>query len=311
MLALHAILFYREWPGIRIGYPDFVIFYTAAHILKQGCARDIYSDSVQESVQRAFAHAVQLRGSILPFNHPPFEAIVFRPFAEVSYLFGYVLWLAINVILILLIVVILRRCLPALANAPIWLWLLAIFGFLLVVVTLIQGQDSVWVLLCYCMAFAAWRRNSEVSAGTWLGLGLCKFHRVLPFMLGPLFQRRWKLVGAFVFTSFVLSLASVGVVGWNAMLRYPSYVWWSEHTQKFRWNFVHGNNPNLRGLILSLMPAHPGRSDQAVVVLASGVLVAFAVYFWQRGGSSTDGRNLVFAGNVVGHSAGKLSHAGA
>ena len=61
MLIVHCALLVQESSRIQTGYPDFSIFYTAAKILQQGRASEIYRDSLQETVQRSFSPAVDER----------------------------------------------------------------------------------------------------------------------------------------------------------------------------------------------------------------------------------------------------------
>src|SRR5262249_18192816 len=151
----------------------------------------------------------------------PFEAVVFQPLARFSYLTAYKLWFAVNCVLVAVCIFVLRRNLPVLGALPAWLWLLAGFAFPPVGFSLIQGPDSIWILLCYCIAFAAMRKHADAQAGVWLGLGLCKFHFILPFLVAPLLQRRWKLIGAFAATSVILLAVGVSAVGMSGLLAYP------------------------------------------------------------------------------------------
>ncbi len=196
MLFLHMFLAWNAWRGIRIGMPDFSIFYTAGEILHSGRGYELYDDTVQEAVQRSFAPmSLQKRGSFIPFNHPPFEALVFLPFARLPYLGAYFVWLAINLGLTFTMLVFLRGNFTALGNAPFYLWMLAAFAFFPLFFALLQGQDSVFVLFCYAMAFVAFRQGTESREGAWAGLGLCKFHLVLPFVFPLLLLRTQEISG--------------------------------------------------------------------------------------------------------------------
>jgi hypothetical protein len=299
MVLIHAYVFYSEWHRAERGWPDFSIFYTAAKILAQGQGADLYNDSLQESVQRSFSPAVAARGSILPFNHPPFEALVFWPFAHFSFYTAYRLWLVINLGLLATAMLVLRRSLPVLGKAPVWLWLLAGLGFPPVAIALLQGQDSIWLLLCYCVAFAMYRRGADYGAGFWLGLGLCKFHMILFFMFGPLIQKRWRVIVGFGATAIGLVVVSVAALGRSVVMEYPRYAWWTDHVRKFRWNFMHSNTPNLRGMILSFLPPRLWPTGEILVVIASVAVLIAASYFWWRGEDSDQGRELAFAAGVV------------
>jgi hypothetical protein len=279
MVVLHAAVVWQEWRLIPIGFPDFSIFYTAGKILRLDGSR-LYDDQLQETVQRSFSPAVEQRGSILPFNHPPFEAVFFVSFTAFPYLTAYFLWLAVNLAFVVGLTVRLRISLVNLRALPLWLWILAGFGFFPVFVSLIQGQDSTFVLLCYGMAFVALRRNSDLAAGGWLGLGLCKFHLVLPFLAVLLPQKRPRLFAGFAGMGLLLGAIGELAVGWRGLLRYPAYVWQADHAAKYAWNFLHGNNPNWGALVLGLIPE--SSLSQGVVVVGSIILLGISAYLWRR-----------------------------
>src|ERR1700747_3382829 len=109
MVALHGYVLWRVRHAVRAGFPDFSIFYTAARIVAAGKGSQLYNDNLQESVQRSFASAVERRGTILPYNHPPFEAALFVPLAHFSYLTAYFIWFAIDVVLLFGLLFFLRR----------------------------------------------------------------------------------------------------------------------------------------------------------------------------------------------------------
>ena len=112
------------------GLPDFSIFYTAGRILRDRQGSRLYDDALQESVQRSFSPlAVQRRGGILPYNHPPFEALLFVPLAHLPYVTAYLTWFLVNGALLGSIPFLLRTRLKALGHAPLYLWLLACLGF--------------------------------------------------------------------------------------------------------------------------------------------------------------------------------------
>jgi hypothetical protein len=299
IVLINIYLFYTQWWRIRLGHPDFSIFYTAAKILQMGRGADLYNDALQESVQRSFSHAVDVRGSILPYNHPAFEALLFRPLAHFSYFTAFRIYLVFNILLVAAIALVVRRYLPELGRLSKSMWLLIGFAFPPLVLSLIQGQDTPWIVLCYCLAFGAWERNAEAEMGVWLGLGLCKFHLVVPFLLAPLVQRRWRMLASFSAVALVLAAISVWIVGWKSLHEYPEYALWTEHVAKFHWNVQHYNAPNLRGTVLSSLPERFWPVGEKIVPVVSLGLLGFGVYLWQRAGQGSDARALAFSVNLI------------
>jgi len=272
MLLLNCSLLWLTRQSITQGLPDFTIFYTAAKILQQGDRSRLYDDHLQKNVQTAFSpRGLELRASVLPYNHPPFEALLFLPLAQFSYLTAYLLWLGINLALLATLPFILRPHLPGLRDLPIFLWMLASLAFFPIFASLIKGQDSVLLLFLYSLAFVGLSRINERAAGIWTSLGLFKYHLVLPFAISFVGRKRFLL--SFILTALVLLLLCVLVTGWTGLLSYPRYVWSAEHNPQFVWNHSDGNTPNLRGIICTLLSVNS--ISKRVVILACSFLVVF------------------------------------
>src|ERR1700686_4187026 len=276
MLLLHIFLAWRSWGGVEIGLPDFSIFYTAGVILHEGHGYELYDDRVQEAVQRSFSPiGLQKRGSILPFNHPPFEALVFIPFARRPYIGAYLVWLGINLGLTFTVLLLLRRNFVTLSSAPFYLWMLAALGFYPLFIALMQGQDSILVLFCYTMAFVAFRRRSESREGAWVGLGLCKPHLVVPFVFPLILLRRKKFLAGFFSVALFVALLGFVAVGWKGSLSYPAYVIASENNPGYFWNSFVGHAANVRGVVESLCSAkNPHLRIGLILVVCLMVLAA-------------------------------------
>src|SRR6476646_570398 len=127
MIVLHAWMFFRLRREIATGYPDFTIFYTAGKCLVQGRGRQLYDPETQFAIQREFASEVKQRENALPFNHPPFEALLFAPLARLPYVAAYLVWAVVNIALVLGFWNLLRPRLPSLHGLLPALPLLAIF----------------------------------------------------------------------------------------------------------------------------------------------------------------------------------------
>src|SRR5437868_8830581 len=99
-LLLHMWLFFTWRQEVVEGYPDFISFYTAGKMVLRGLGSRLYDPHVQEVVQAFAASRVQYRQGPLLYNHPPFEALIFAPYALFSYVKAYVLWALVNVFLL-------------------------------------------------------------------------------------------------------------------------------------------------------------------------------------------------------------------
>jgi Glycosyltransferase family 87 len=301
MILLNGFLVWRSAHGIAVGLSDFASFYTAAEILHDGRGRQLYDLNLQEEVQRSVVPAaVKERGAILPFNHPAFEAVMFMPLAAFSYRTAYLIWFSVNVGLLAAVILIIRKNLLFLGQLPLYLWAAAALAFTPLIVTLIQGQDSIVLLFCYCMVFTALRSTAEFLAGSWLALGLFKFQLSLPLIVPFLLLKRRRIIAGYCFVGILLMLIALRTVGFSAVLDYPRYVWGLDHNAQFRSLVSSPGMPNLHGLISRLVPrSRPGMSAW-LLLITSAILLAVSTFCWHtvyRG----DSRHLEvpFAVNLI------------
>lgn len=278
-LLIHALVFWNFREFLWKGYPDFTIYYAAGTMVRRGLGHQLYDNAKQYAIQREFASGVANRLGALPFNHPPFEAIFFTPLSCLSYHSAYLLWAAANLAILAMLPVLLRPHVSLLNAFSAPVWILMSLAFFPVFLALMQGQDTVLLLLLYALVFVSWRNGNLVSTGAWLACGLFKFHLVLPFLALWLIAekdsaRRGRFACGFGTVTFVLVSASIALIGFREAMFYPRYVLGLEASGG-------GGSiyplvmPNLRGL-LSLISPHLPHLNWLVISLSAIVLVAAA-----------------------------------
>ena len=283
MIVLNVFVFWQGWVRSRLGQSDFTSFYVAGQILRQGRGADLYDDELQREVQHSFSPSgLNKPDSLIPYIHPPFEALAFLPLARFSYLHAYLIWLFVNMALVAAMPFVLRPHFPILGKEPLALWLLACFSFFPIFVAAVEGQDSIWLLFCYSMAYATFSADTELRSGCWLGIGLFKFHLVLPFVLALAITGRKKLVAGFLAVAALLLGVGIWVVGTKGWLEYPAYVWGYESNQSAMWKAALGKSANLRGLISTVLPATSPHLKAGVLTLFSVLLLAGLVFAWKK-----------------------------
>src|SRR2546422_9406689 len=100
-IAFHPVVV----QNVSGGYFDFVSFYTAGQVVKQGLRKHLYNYDTQREFQRNLTG----RPAPLPYNHTPFETLVFVPLTFVPYLWAYRLWVLVNLLLVGFSAYLLRR----------------------------------------------------------------------------------------------------------------------------------------------------------------------------------------------------------
>src|SRR2546430_3999254 len=257
-LALIAIYLAHRFPEMEKG-TDFPEFYAAAKVLKDGLGHRLYDPGIQQQFQ------IQYSGRIgTYFNHPPFEALFYLPFAAASPQRAYMLWSLLNLALLIAI----ARSLQHYAFTQVsWQALLALFlVFAPVLLNLLQGQDSVLLLFFVAMSFVALTRGNEFLAGCLLACGVFKFHLIFPLALILVVNRTKRFLLGFLLFGVVLILISVAICGPGFLIAYPRFLL---ALPSLPFSGIHPRQmANLRGLSALLIPGSTSAS-LALTIAAS------------------------------------------
>jgi hypothetical protein len=265
-------------PGLTIflqnGYQNFTIFYSAGKMVRNDQIAVLYDLPSQYEVQKQFAPNVRIRQAALPYNHPPFEALLFVPLTLFSYWRAYLLWTALNLIMLALTLVVLRNQFPNIANpSPVFVGLAAA-GFFPVFSGLIQGQDCILLLFLYAFAMAAFENERDIAAGAFLAAGLFRFQLVLPLVL-VLAVRRWRLLLGFAPVAALLVTVSLAMMGWKGAMTYVRFVMSLERTGAGG-SIVGAGMPNLRGIIAGLAGSHADSMVVAMLTVVGSITIIVA-----------------------------------
>jgi glycosyl transferase family 87 len=255
--------------GLRTGYQDFTIYYMSGLLLRNGQASDLYNLNTQYRTQLTFAH-VPIRQGPLPYNHPPFEALIFIPFTLLAYWPAYLLWTALNLTMLAASVIILRRQFPGLVSvSPLTMGLGAI-AFFPVVIGILQGQDVILLELLFVLAVVSLDRGNDAMAGAFLAAGLFLPHLIMPVVV--LFAaRRWRVLLGFVPVTLFLGGLSVAIMGWRGPFDYLRFVLHVEKSTAV--SYGPQVAPNLRGLIADLPGLNATSPWTAVLIFAASAVV--------------------------------------
>jgi hypothetical protein len=269
MAGCNLSILFQQVPFLRRGYQDYTIYYMAGLLLRQGRAAGLYLLRVQYQTQLTFAPSVPIRSGALPFNHPPFEALLFVPFALLGFWHSYLLWTALNFLMLVGVVTLLRRFREVRDLHPALLGVCAL-AFFPLINGLLQGQDATLFLFFSVMAWTRLERGDCAAAGAWLACGLFRPHIAIPLAL--LLAVRWRrvLLG-FVPVAVALAGITVTITGWGGALAYVRFVLQVERSGVG--NFGPHDVPNLRGLLSSLVgPTSATLSALLIVILSVAAL---------------------------------------
>jgi hypothetical protein len=274
---------------------DFPEFYAAAKIVSAGRGHELYQSATQEEFQ------IRHFGGVGPyFNHPPFETLLYLPFAFCPPPYAHWLWFVFS--LGLLFAVAWRLKGYVLKGFRWSVVLLAYLMFIPLLLDFLQGQDSVLLLLVLASTFVALKNGQEFAGGCLLACGLFKPHLVLPVLFALLPGAGRKLLAGFASVSIILLLISLEICGWNVLSAYPQFVWQSRslplagiHVEQMA---------NLHGLIVRLFP-HSAPLELGLTMAGSILILWLAIRGWMAAAKYTDRTadlgfaNLVMAASLV------------
>jgi len=198
---------------------DHVGFYTAGWILNHHRAVDLYDNPFQDQVHHQL-HPHLEPETTLPYVHPPFVAVAFRPFACLPYAWSFALWLVVCFAFYLAGALVLLRT-TAFTPSERWTALLAMLAFEPFVLECWQGGQLSAVGFCFiAIGVALDLTNRRFQSG--LSLGLCLYKPTLLIVIVPFLfaTRRWRTLVGLTVTGVSLALLSVVSVGWDGTMAF-------------------------------------------------------------------------------------------
>lgn len=225
VLGIHIFFLWSVRHRIARGDPDFTAFYAAGKILREGRGAHLYEATTQLEVQREFADDADIRQGPLSYIHPPHEALLFVPLSFLPYRVAFACWECLNICFLFFVCGALQVRLTALRRLSTWQLVLLCLAFFPVLANFHQGQDAILLLLIVTLAFRCLEQGADFATGSWLGVGVFKYHLILPLLLILTIWRGRKLLTGFAISALGAVLVSLGIVGWRGATQYPAYVW--------------------------------------------------------------------------------------
>lgn len=263
---------------------DFPDFYCASRMLLDGHGSRLYDSAWQYRYQAQYAGRI---GTL--FIHPPFEAILYLSVAWLPLKDAFSLWTCLN---LLLLAVASHSLTQVTSPARRWqMPTILALTFVPVLLCLIQGQDSIVLLLLLTLAYVDLRRERNFSAGCWLALGLFKFQLVLPILLVLLLVMRGTprraLASGFGMVTIALAGLSAAASGWSVFFTYPKFL---AHLPSQRFSgIIPSAMPNFRGLAFLLFHRDQSSANIAVVLILSTITL---IAVWYAGKQAQAASNL-------------------
>jgi glycosyl transferase family 87 len=273
-------------PAALQGHSSFRQLYTAGYMMRTGHAHELYDYNAQKTFQD---HLVSSEPTLMPFIRPPFDALAYAPLSLLPYRLAFVASLLLNIVFLTLTLFALRLHTPNLRIRSRWLPAAIIASFVPVGSALMMGQDSIALLALLSGAMIALGKKKDGTAGILAGLGLFKFHIVIPLALLLLYWRRFRFFLAFTGIAITLLALSLWIAGPGQLKRYAASLLSigqgaSGTRQLLRYPLPVTMMPNIHGLVAGTVGQHIPPAFAMVItgVVAAGVLVWVAVALPRR-----------------------------
>jgi glycosyl transferase family 87 len=282
------------------GAADFRQLYAAGYMVRTGHGQQLYDYQAQIHYQAA----VVPDEPFLPFIRPAFQALLFVPFSLVGYRAAYVMFFTVNLLFLFVSYWLFRPHLDNLARCRRWLPICLFLSFLPFSIAVVQGQDTIILLVILSLAMRMLDLRREFWAGAVLALGLFKFQIVVPIALLFLIWRRWGFFSGFCMSGTLLALISVLLTGLRQAREFVRLTWsvggsatlLDPHQAQLRVDFM----PNLRGLMNGVFATSlPSTYIQLLMIAVSAALICFLVFRWRAAPHGSEALRLGVLAAVV------------
>ncbi len=197
---------------------DFVTFYTAGRIGQEYGLDHVYKFELQKAVEDELVGFSLPDDKVLPHNHLPFLNPILVALVAVTggdYLSGFITWVVVLLALNGLAVWLLMKSMPQLGGKKAFLFL-ALFLFFPIYVSLLNGQDTAFLLVGAGCFYLGIMSEKPWLAGMGLALMTIRPHFALVLAIPFLFRHR-KVFLWFVAFASLLALVSILQLGYDGL----------------------------------------------------------------------------------------------
>jgi hypothetical protein len=297
MLAMNAAVFFTSWTDIKAGKNDFPVFYSNAQMVREGQAAHLYDFAAENSFVQRVSDVARA-----PNNHLPYELLIFIPFTYLPFGAAHLLWTLVSLGMLVGVAALIRSAMST--GLSFRDTLLTTLAFFPVWYCLLQGQDSILLVLLFAVSFWLWKRGRDDAAGFALAMGLFRPQLALPFVLVAFLAGKGRFIRGFIPGAVFVLLVSVSVVGVHGMADYARILisqgmQGSASELAQQWQVHLGLMPTLRGLLWILLPSTVSANSRNVLLIS----ITLLALLWSAKGlrSAKDGAafDMAFATAVA------------
>jgi hypothetical protein len=250
---------YRDSPLVL--HADFVAYYTAAKMVVGGAGHHLYNLFMQAPIE---AQVTGMGYTLVPFVNPPFLALVLAPLGHLPYLAAFLIWDAVMLVAMVGAVCILVRA-AGFKGISFWLVTGVALSTTSILVVLLMGQSTAFVLLGLALCYACWQKNKMGWAGVALTLTLFKPNLVLLMPLLLVARREWRALAWFGIVSVALVVVSAIAFGPQVWVDYLRLIGPQAAGTAMDWTTGARTQFGLLGIVLAI-----GLNQQVGLVICAG-----------------------------------------
>ncbi len=191
-------------------------------ILEHGLEASYQPELLEAAQRELYDRFVHAKGDgVLPFGvvpspYPPPFSLIFVPSTFLDPVPGFLGWTGVHLVVLLLYQVRLSRVFRV--SGPGWL-IAAVMLSPPVVIHLIMGQISAWLMVFFGEAMIAFHRGHLFRAGAWLGLLMFKPQTLVLIVPVLVCNRQWRVLGG-VATACASAIAPTLIIAGSWMAGY-------------------------------------------------------------------------------------------
>ena len=264
---------------------DFISFYTAGRIAREGQYQNLFDLDAQREVQWQIVTPDTFPGGVNLSQHPPYLAPLLSLIMVDDFVTAYLLWTAVRVAVMIWCAVLVWRFLRrrgwTTMNAVLCaLTSITFFPFFL---GLLGGQDTAFIMFGLLLWMIGLIEKREIQAG--VGLALASLSPLVVVALGiPLLASRRRAGLWFIVSMTVLGLYSLAMIHIQGALDFISLMRLSSQGEGYGLN--QASMYNLIGLLLRIVPDLGADMTRIIGWTGFGLAVFGLVILWWGKGVS-------------------------
>jgi hypothetical protein len=213
LVGLLAVLYWFLFKaGISISAWDFTFLYSFGRLFLQSHGAHLYSLGPLARIEVGLVHPSKLAHGPIPNDYPPYVSVILAPLSLLPFTPAYFIWLVVNSALFLWSLYHLELF-AGLAGRGAFVARLAALLFFPVIVALLQGQTTMFVLAAWTGCLVALRAHRDDLAGIALAASLIKPQYGVLLLCVLIARRRWPAAAWFAGVSCALLLLSIVTCG--------------------------------------------------------------------------------------------------